>query len=31
MPYRMFQEMENDVEGSFLQRTEWLEVLERNK
>jgi len=30
MPYRMFLEMEGDVEGSFLQKTEWLQVLERN-
>jgi len=31
MPYRMFIEMEGDVDGSFLQKTEWLEVLERKK
>ena len=31
MPYKMFQEMEGDVEGSFLQKEEWLHVLERNK
>ena len=31
MPYRLFQEMEGDVEGSFLQKSEWLAVLERNK
>jgi len=30
MPYSMFMEMEGDVDGSFLQKTEWLEVLERN-
>jgi uncharacterized protein (DUF169 family) len=29
MPYRMFLEMEGDVEGSFLQKTEWLQVMER--
>jgi uncharacterized protein (DUF169 family) len=31
MPYRMFLEMEGDVEGSFLQKAEWLHILERNK
>lgn len=31
MPYEMFLEMENNVEGSFLQKKEWLKVLERNK
>ena len=31
MPYKMFLEMEADVDGSFLQKTEWLQILERNK
>ena len=31
MPYKMFLEMEGDVEGSFLQKPEWLHVLQRNK
>jgi len=31
MPYRMFLEMEGDVDGSFLQKSEWLHVLERNR
>jgi len=30
MPYKMFLEMEGNVEGSFLQKAEWLKVLERN-
>jgi len=31
MPYKMFLEMESDVDGSFLQKAEWQKVLERNK
>jgi len=31
VPYRMFRQMEENVEGSFLQRETWLKVLERNK
>jgi len=29
IPYKMFLEMEGDVEGSFLQKSEWLKVQER--
>ena len=29
VPYKMFMEMENDVEGSFLEKEEWLKVAER--
>lgn len=31
MPYKMYLEMEGDVDGSFLQKTEWTHILERNK
>lgn len=31
VPYEMFLEMESNVEGSFLQKADWLKVLERNK
>ncbi len=31
VPYRMFLEMESNVEGSFLEKEEWLRVLKRNK
>lgn len=31
VPYKMFLEMESNVEGSFLERETWLKVLERNK
>lgn len=31
VPYKMFLEMESNVEGSFLDREEWHKVLERNK
>ena len=30
VPYRMFLEMESNVEGSFLEKEEWLHVLKRN-
>lgn len=31
VPYRMYLEMEENVPGSFLEKEEWLKVLERNK
>jgi uncharacterized protein (DUF169 family) len=31
VPYKMFSEMESNVEGSFLGKHEWLKILERNK
>jgi len=31
VPYKMFLEMEANVQGSFLQKSEWLKVMERNK
>lgn len=31
VPYRMFLQMEANVEGSFLEKETWLKVLERNK
>lgn len=31
IPYKMFLEMEANVKGSFLEKHEWLKVLERNK
>lgn len=31
VPYKMFLEMESNVEGSFLDREEWLKVKERNR
>lgn len=31
IPYKMFLEMEGNVKGSFLEKQEWLKVLERNK
>jgi uncharacterized protein (DUF169 family) len=31
VPYKMFLEMEGNVEGSFLEMHEWLRILERNK
>lgn len=31
VPYVMYQEMENNVEGSFLQKHEWQSILERNQ
>jgi len=31
VPYKMFEEMENNVEGSFLEQDPWLKVKERNK
>ncbi len=31
VPYKMFLEMESNVEGSFLEKEEWLRVAERNK
>lgn len=31
VPYKMFVEMEGNVEGSFLERHEWQRVLERNR
>jgi hypothetical protein len=30
VPYKMFLEMENNVEGSFLEKEEWQGVRERN-
>ena len=30
IPYKMFLEMESNVQGSFLEKSEWLKVLERN-
>jgi len=30
IPYKMFLEMESNVEGSFLEKREWLKILERN-
>ena len=29
IPYKMFLEMESNVQGSFLEKSEWLKVLER--
>lgn len=29
VPYKMFQEMESNVEGSFLQNEEWLDIAKR--
>ncbi|OAT80703.1 DUF169 domain-containing protein [Desulfotomaculum copahuensis] len=31
VPYKMFRQMEDNVEGSFLQRETWLNVLKRNQ
>lgn len=31
VPYKMFLEMESNVEGSFLEKDVWAKVLERNK
>jgi uncharacterized protein (DUF169 family) len=31
VPFKMFLEMESDVEGSFLENEEWLKVRERNQ
>lgn len=31
VPYKMFLEMESNVEGSFLEKHEWLRILERNR
>lgn len=31
VPYKMFLEMESNVKGSFLEKQEWIKVLERNK
>ncbi|MHB8156304.1 MAG: DUF169 domain-containing protein [Desulfocucumaceae bacterium] len=31
VPYKMFEEMESNVEGSFLEKDVWLKVLERNQ
>lgn len=31
VPYKMFLEMESNVEGSFLEKETWLKVLKRNK
>lgn len=30
IPYKLFEKMERNVEGSFLQKEEWLEILARN-
>jgi hypothetical protein len=30
VPYKMFLEMESDVDGSFLECEEWLKIRERN-
>jgi uncharacterized protein (DUF169 family) len=31
VPYKMFLEMEDNVKGSFLEKQEWLKILERNQ
>lgn len=31
VPYKMFDEMESNVEGSFLEEHEWLKIVDRNK
>jgi len=31
IPYKLFEKMEENVEGSFLQKEEWLEILARNE
>ncbi|MBC8016216.1 MAG: DUF169 domain-containing protein [Sporomusaceae bacterium] len=31
VPYKMFLEMESNVQGSFLEKSEWLKIAERNK
>lgn len=31
VPYKMFEEMESNVEGSFLEQEPWLKIMERNK
>ncbi|TLU57705.1 MAG: hypothetical protein FDX18_07050, partial [Chlorobium sp.] len=31
IPYRLFLEMESNVEGSFLQKHNWQNLLERNQ
>lgn len=30
IPYKLFKRMESNVEGSFLERKEWIEIMERN-
>ncbi|WP_368487453.1 DUF169 domain-containing protein [Clostridium sp. BJN0013] len=31
VPYKMFIEMESNVEGSFLEKQDWIQILKRNK
>jgi hypothetical protein len=31
VPFKMFLQMESNVEGSFLEKENWLQVLERNQ